>query len=464
MIIMKHSRLILLFQALPKKYYNDITKAIHSPFFNQKVEVTALWNWICQQKGGEFDKNAAFEALFPSQKYNADKINAVMTRLMTLIEHVLLLLENQENTMNQNLHLMRVYRKLRLEGHYETAQKQVENAVQKNGKQDSQFYQNAYQFEVEQYLYKATNRTTELNLQTLNDSLDLAFMVEKLRQNCNLLSHQAVYKKEYEAGLLEQVLNQIRKKDNLLNNNTLRIYYYCYLSLKNPTETNYFEHFKDDLFTNISLFGESDLRDLFLLAINYCIKKRNNGEEQYAREGLSFYKVGLDKGFLLEDNTLSRFSYHNIVAWSLLEKEFTWTENFINEYKNRLERTYRDSMYSFCLSKLEYSRKNYQAAMLLLQRAEYRDILLALAAKTILMKIYFELDEYDALEAHLASMRAYIKRKRVLGYHKTNYLNIINFTQKLIILGNNKQKINELREAIENAEVLTEKEWLLEQL
>jgi hypothetical protein len=447
----EQSRLIILFQALPKKYHNDISKAIHSPFFNQKAEVTALWDWLLLQKNNIFDKNKAFEALFPSQSYQADKVNAAMNKLLSLIERVLLFLEKEENEVSQNVALMRLYRNLGLEGHYETAQKQFEVTASKSGKKDSFFYQNAYQFEVEQYLFKASNRTTELNLQALNDSLDVAFMVEKLRQNCNLLSHQAVYRKEYDTGLLEQVLQQIQTKSNSLNNNTLRIYYYCYLSLKNPNETHFFEQFKTDLFVFDTLFKESDIRDLYLLAINYCIKKNNSGEAHFAKQGLQFYKIGLEKGFLLENNTLSRFSYHNIVAWALLEKDFDWTAQFINDYKNRLERTYRDSMYSFCLAKLEYSRKNHQAAMLLLQKAEYRDILLALAAKTILIKIYYELDEYDALEAHLSSMRTYI----------TNYLNIINYIQKIIYIGDNRTKAFALSESIKAESILTEKEWLL---
>jgi hypothetical protein len=112
---------------------------------------------------------------------------------------------------------------------------------------------------------------------------------------------------------------------------------------------------------------------------------------------------------------------------------------------------------------LEYSRRNYEAAMLLLQKAEYRDILLGLAAKTILMKIYYELDEWETLEAHLSSMKAYLIRKRVMGYHKTNYQNIIKYTKKLMLREGN-TAVATLREAIEKEDILTEKEWLLAQL
>jgi hypothetical protein len=293
------------------------------------------------------------------------------------------------------------------------------------------------------------------------------------------LSHQAVYRKEYDAGLLEAVLQRIEAKPELLEQHAaLRIYYYCYWSLKNSIQVAHFEQFRNDLLSQYLIFSESDIRDLYLMAINYCIKKNNSGEVDFARQGLELYKTALEQGFLLENNILSRFTYHNIVAWALLQKEYDWTEQFINGYKNRLERTYRDSMFSFCTAKLAYSRKQYEVVLELLQKAEYRDTLLALAAKTILMKIYYETDEFDALDAHLASMRTYLSRKRVMGYHKTNYLNIINYTKKIsenagINVGINAGRVqnpasvisrNALREAIEKENILTEKEWLLAQL
>lgn len=460
---MKDSRLAELFLQLSKKECLEIEKALESPFFNQRKELITLWHLLSQTKEIP-SKETVFKALFPTEKYDAQKIYFLMSWLHGLIERVLFILQIEEKEINKNLVLSELYRKKDLTKHFQHSLSDAKHKQQKIGKQDAVCFRENYEMELQQYEYSKHNRTVAQNLQNLHNALDYSYMIEKLQHACIAISHQTVYQTEYNTGLLPYIIQYIEKHEETLDVPTLKIYYYCYLSLTKPSEKAHFEAFKGLIVTYFNLFRTNDIRDLYLLAINYCIKKHNAGDESFAHIGLELYKKALIEGFLLENNTISRFAYRNIVAWALLFEEFAWTENFINDYKNRLERTYRDSMYSFCLSKLEYSRKNYQAAMLLLQRAEYRDILLALAAKTILMKIYYELDEYDVLEAHLSSMRAYIKRKRVLGYHKTNYLNIINFTQKLMLAENNKQKINDLREAIEKAEVLTEKEWLLDQL
>ncbi|HQU58953.1 MAG TPA: hypothetical protein PLU64_07150, partial [Saprospiraceae bacterium] len=99
------------------------------------------------------------------------------------------------------------------------------------------------------------------------------------------------------------------------------------------------------------------------------------------------------------------------------------------------------------------------------QKANYRDPLLNLAAKTLLIKIYYETEEYSLLQAHLEAMRNYIRRKKVIGYHRTNYLNITLYARKLMALAPfDKAGAKKLAEAIRQEEVLTEKAWFMAQL
>lgn len=91
--------------------------------------------------------------------------------------------------------------------------------------------------------------------------------------------------------------------------------------------------------------------------------------------------------------------------------------------------------------------------------------MLNLAAKTILLKIYFETEEYDLLDAHLEAMKNYIRRKKVIGYHRKNYQNLIRFTKKLVAFNPfDKEEIQKLRQEIEGVDILTERGWLLGRL
>jgi hypothetical protein len=242
------------------------------------------------------------------------------------------------------------------------------------------------------------------------------------------------------------------------------VYLHCYRMLKWPEEEGHFKAFKQVLVEAGGQFEEDEMRGLYLFAINYCIRRLNDGHNGYLSELLDLYKSGLDKAYLIENGVLSRFTYHNIVGAGLRTGDLDWVDFFIHQYKNALERSYRDSSFSFSLARLEFARHHYDAVLDLLQKANYRDPLLNLAAKTLLLKTWYELGELDLLQSHLDAMRNYIHRKKVIGYHRTNYLNIVRYTDRLLRLNwNSKMELEALRNELEKEEVLTEKEWLLAQ-
>ena len=97
-----------------------------------------------------------------------------------------------------------------------------------------------------------------------------------------------------------------------------------------------------------------------------------------------------------------------------------------------MERRYRERMFSFNQAKIAYHTKDFNAAIPLLQRANCHDLLLNLGARTLLLKIYYELDEFDLLQSHLDTFSSYLRRKDGLGYHRTNYRNLIRYTNRLL--------------------------------
>lgn len=166
------------------------------------------------------------------------------------------------------------------------------------------------------------------------------------------------------------------------------------------------------------------------------------------------------KGYLYEHGILSRFTYHNVVAAALHTGEHDWARGFIHSYKNHLEKRYRESAFSFNLARLEYAQANYGLVLELLQTANYRDPLLNLAAKTLLLKTYYDLREHDLLQSHLDAMRNYIHRKRVIGYHRSNYLNIVRYMEKLLkLLPGDKPAHRNLLAVIQAEERLSEKSF-----
>lgn len=465
---MVSSKLYELFDTLPRQDIRQLKKAVASPFFNQRQHVEALLDYLIHCKFERKvlpEREEAFARLFPERRFDDHKLRLSMSLLLKVMEQYLIYQQVNAQEVNAQLALARAYRALKLPRHFKQSLTKAHQLQKNRGLRHAEYYQDAYALRLEEYRFHASQRRMEdLHLQPVQENLEAAFITAKLRQSCFALSHRAVYTTEYNLGMLPEMLTYIRRSD-MLDLPSVAVYYYCYLALTQPEEHLHFEKFKALTLAYQALFPKDELRDLFLLATNFCIRQMNKGVKRFAREGLSIYREGLSNQVLLLNGQLSRFTYRNIVAKAIVARELDWAVDFVHQYKTKLEAQYRESTFCFNLAWLEYERKHYDLALDLINRSAFSDLLLNLSAKTIAMKIYFELGAYELLYAHLEAMRNFINRKKIMTYHKTHYLNMIKFTKKLLDLPPvAPQQRARLKANILGSSVVAEKNWLLSQL
>ena len=464
---MKNTFLDQLFSRLSKADWRQLEKMVASPCFNGRPQLVPLFEYFmgCYQQQLPPEKAKGFATAFPKKPFNDQLWRLSVSQLFKLVEQWLALRETQQDSTFPQLPLSRAYRKLDLDGHYQRAMTSLQKKLEKELQHDAGSYENQYQLEWEKYRFLSSGKRTEVfNLQEVSDAMDTAFIARKLRHACFAVSHEAVFKTQYDLGLLPAVLNQVATSPPLLGIPAIALYYHCYLALTQNDE-GHFQTFIQSLSKSATALPAEEQRNLYLLAINFGIRQINASRPAYDRPVLDLYKLALENGQLLNTGRLSHFAFNNIVAIAIRIGENDWVEAFMNNHKNRLERRHRQVAYSLGMARLEYARKKYGEALLHLQKADYKDFINNVIAKTLLMKIYFETGEMEALESHLHNMKTYIRRQRAFGYHRDNYLNIIHFTQALMDLNPyQKDGKNKLRQEIESAGRLTEREWLLEML
>ncbi len=463
---MQKSQLVSLLNTFSTKEIRDFRKFINSPFFNQRKDVIQLFESLVQYIF-EFqiipDKKLLYKQVYPKSPYDDQQFRLIVSYCFKHLEEFLVIQSLDE--IKNKINLSEIYRKRKLPKLFKKSIGRARHLLEKQSGRNTDYQYYYFQILLEEYYFTSGfQRTGEQNLQELNDHLDVFYFNQKLRQICLSLSHQTVYKTEYHFGMLSEIIEYIEEQ-NLLENPSIAIYYYVYHILTKPEEIHHFEKLKIALFSNSNIFPKSEIRDLFLLSINYCIKRLNEGNKQFEEEMFDLCKEGLRQEHLISNGMLSRFTHQNITTIGLIRKEYDWVENFIHQYKNHVEKQHRESSYSYNMARLEYARKNFDKVLSLLQKTEYDDLLLNLAAKTIALKIYFELEEISLLESHLEAMKKFIYRKKIIGYHKENYLHLIAFTKQLLELKNyDKEACLSLKEKIESTKSVAEKTWLLNQI
>lgn len=467
---MKNSHLVTILQTFSKKEIREMRKWLHSPIHNQRQDVVDLFEYLVSSNHLTEDKflqkDRIFRKVFPQEAFSDAKLRQSIHFLLKSIESYLITKELQEDTIQAKMALVSIYRKRKLTKAFQKTINEVQDLQKKASFQNEQFFRNEYLIQQEQYLFLEgqKKRNIPMNLQEVSDALDTTFLADKLRQACLMLSHQKVYKTRYQIGLFEEIMQYI-EDNNYLTTPAISIYYYVYKAITEVDNINHFEHLKSQIQNNGDLFPPVEIKDIYLMAINYCIGKMNAGHADFIREAFELYNKGFKSNILLDDNSISPWTFINVTLIALKLNEFTWVESFIKDFSQYIPSPKRESIVLFTLSKLHFEKKDYPQAMQLLNQGDFDDLLIYLNAKTMLLKMYYEMDEYDALDYQLESLGTYIKRKKVMGYHKENYQNIIRYTKKITRVNPySKKDVVGLKSEIETANPLTEREWLLEQI
>ncbi len=461
---MENSTLMRLIRSFTPVEMREVRKFLNSPFFNQRQDLVDIFEYLAAND--EARKEALLRHLSgKAEALNDQKLRLLMSYLHSLLEQYIAVREMTADKLNLQLHLATGYRTRRMQDAFERTRKALEKNLETQALRNATYHDYHFKLKWEAHQLNYVQNPTDVSrLYELSGAADVIYLAQKLRLICLLAAHQTVYQSDMSAAWEEELIARAERPEFAVLP-AIAAYLHCYWMLRFPSDEAHFQQFKEVLLGQSDRFSAEEMHGLFILAINYCIRRLNAGGDRYFREALDLYKEGLEKGHLFENGVLSRFTYHNVVAIGLRLGDLEWVRYFIGEYKNRLEKTYRESAFSYNLARLEYESGHYGYVLELLQKANYRDPLLNLAAKTLLLKTYYDLGEHDLLQSHLDAMRNYIHRKRVIGYHRTNYLNIIRFTEKVMRLNTfDKKELEALRQAIAQEEVLTEKIFFLKVL
>ncbi len=457
---MYQSKLIEIFSSLSQKEKNRLKKFVYSPYHNKHKKVQQLFDYLMTAES--FRLPQAFQAIFPNQEYQPQKVRNTMTYLQRLIDKFLICETLEQDSDLYNASLLKIYRQRKLDKSFKSTWKKSTNLQLKNTQSIDYFYIN-YKLQEEHFIfYNDKNRLETKNMQEVLDSFDLFYVANKLKYSVAALTHQNIFSSHYSLHMIVPILDFIQKQ-NLLSQPAIAAYCYSYLALIDIQNTDSFFHLKNILLTQSQVLQPEELRQIYLLAINFCIKHLNMGNEDFVGEIYELYKAGLTKGIFIENGEMSRFTYKNIVAIGLKSGNYTWVSIFIEDYAHYLPPQHQESYVNYNQAKLYYSLKNYQKAMQIFIQLDHTDRIVIIDSKVTLLKIYYELREHDALDSLLESFNSYIRRNKELSpYLKTSYLNLIKYLQKVLHLNFYNQKAKQkLLLHIQEEKQLPERKWIL---
>ncbi|MDB5228456.1 MAG: hypothetical protein JWN78_2649, partial [Bacteroidota bacterium] len=443
-------------------------KWVRSPIANPREDVIQLTEFILSKRAvtaNTMKREDAFAFVFPKKIYNEALLRYTMSYATQCLEDYLAYHNWKAYHANPAIVLTQTYNHRNLNT---LASKQLENTqalLQQSSLKDSQHYMQTLSLEVEQYnLMSKNKRYEDFNLQKISDTVHHYVVAEILRYACIAQSFQQVSGKNTKFPLLESVL-QFLEKGLYHNEPAIQIYYLLFY-LSGNSDDDKFNNLYDLVFENENCFKEHELKDIFLLTINYCIKQLNTGKREYAKPAFTLYLHGLDKKYLLENGELSRFTFKNIAYIGIKHlKDYKQTELFISKYNRYVNESYRENSIQFTKAALFYAEKQFSKALRILQQVEFADVLWNVDAKILILKMLFELKEYESIPYQLKSLKMFIYRRKDIGYFKKIHKQTLTYFDLLYKnIHTGKQKRNQLKQLILSEKDLVEKEWFLNQV
>lgn len=400
----------------------------------------------------------------------------LQSALMKLVNQFLAVEQLGEESFRQEVLTLKRTKELHRFGLLENRGKRLDTKVAKHKYRDGDTHLAAYEWKsINGYLQGATNRSDTREMQAMLNHLDRYYMVEKLRHACQLTANMIMMNTHYEFVFLEPILEYLEseKGSSLLSEGkepSIDCYYHILMSLRDPDNEAHYErllYYLDDGFARLPLEQQ---KEVYSFASNYCIR-RIRSHPSYRSELMDLYRRGIDIGIIYDKGEISEYEYKNIVTLGSANKEFEWTERFIEENRERLPAAKRDNAYALNKANFLYALDRLDEAARLLARVTDSDIVYHLARVVLEIRIAYDQQDQEYALNLLETFRLYVRRSRKMSTKdKRSYINYTRFTKQLVNLKHQEEylgkvtyakRMEALAEAVQAADLVVERGWLL---
>lgn len=463
---MLNSKLLQLYQSLSEEECIACAAFVRSSVFNQSKDVVLLWNFLQRQRKAQrinkLTKAQVFSFLFADAPYSDIKLRNLIRKLTKVIESFLIQHELQLNPIDREVFLNTIYRKRNLFDLFEKSGKRLAKILDQETERGSDYFLKQYHWRKQYYFHPRTIKDSQSveQLRVAYQHLSQYFEIERLHMEVELRNQERIYAKMYDptffntetsgsiASDLLQLVSQLIQTQDLEIYNTLKTLFY----------------------ENLEALSEGDRNVIYAGMLNFVIASIPKDEKQLTLEAFELYQLGIDSEILLSDGKITGTTFLNIVIAGSRIKELDWVATFLTHFKEKISSPHASEYLTISESYYFFAKKDWNKTHEILTAYEFKNQQLNLNAKSILCKVYFELNLYipaysEVLESTILAFEKYLRRQANISTRiKQSYLNFIfslftlyKFQQKK---GKNKKDLKKIFLSIQQEKNIFNRSWL----
>lgn len=464
---MYQSKLIRLYRSLSKAELRQFKKWVYSPIHNSHSDIQQLFEYLWSRKTlqeKQVERHRLFTYLYPNQPFHMPRLRHLASFATEVLENFLVYVVQQQDYKNSAIAFYKSLQQRNLTKEVSQQERRLAQSLEEDPLRNEAHYRVAYAVEIAIFERQTMQQQpVDTNLQNILHYSTIQYLLSLLRYACISLTHQNLYKTTYQLPLLEEAL-KLSEEPPYNTLPSLQVYAAGYQALVHPDEENHYHRLRDHLWKAATVLSHEEFKEVYGIAINYCIKRLNTGGESYIHEAFELYRAGLEQGVLLQNGYISHIAFKNMVSLGLHLARFEIVRELLDQGSSLLHPKYQPAYLPYNEAQYSFAVQDYDRAIDCLHQVAYDDLFMEIGGRLLLAKIYTAQAHDQLLEAHLHSFTQFIRRKANLSAgHKERFLATIRFTQKVTQAYTTEQK-EALRTTIEETAALPEKRWLLEQL
>jgi hypothetical protein len=432
---MKNSELSETLGKLNKAELKEFGKFIRSPFFNNRSEVIRFYD-VVKKFHPLFDSQTLtmeniFSKIYPGKKYSGTTMRKLLSLVTSLVIEYIGVRGFKESRLEYNVKLIDKLREKGMLSLFEKRSKGLEKLFSES-KRSFGYYESKYKYTtiMNWRLLNRNEKSTIKNLQTELDEFIEYFLAVSLLMYIRLGAWERGLNIKFDLKFFDEVTKYLSQLPP--GEVTLARLYYNMLMLLNTGEEKYFFDLQKNRDEFESKLTDLDYYNIELVLIQYCYESVNKGKQEYRRHQFEITKRITEKN-LIPQGYIDLFFFTNAVRNASYLKELKWAEQFVNEYKKRLEPGMKEEIIRYSIAMIEFNKGNFEAALKSLSKINLEISNMKIDIKNLLVLIYYELDYNEELLSLLDTYKHFLSRDKDLSKH-ARLVNgqFINFVSELL--------------------------------
>ncbi len=467
----KSNKLISLLASLDRTQRRGCRKLIQSAYFSGNADLLSIFDEIALRidKSRSLDKKQIWSAVFGKSKaYNDVRFRKYTSDLFKLIKEFLTQEALAAEPELKHYLYLAALEKQSPDKLIRGVERNWDDLDETKGSYERSTYLYRHLLEYRKYsLLNYEHRPYErANVEAIGATLDIYFIVVKLRQAVHTQSRIQTEQYQYDLQLVPEVVGFLDRTGVYLDHPIVAVHYYMYKMLVTADNHEAYYRYKEIILNRTENLENDQAYELFQPALNYCRRRINEGVKEFLAEYLEVYRYGLDRNLVYDDGLIDPLQFRNTILIALRHGDYEWAEHYIENYQDRLPAKQRTNAVNYNSATLYFYQNNYDKALDFLRDVEYENTTYNLNSKTMLLAIYYETDADTALDSLFDSITAYLNRhKEIPDINQRAYRNLVSFTRRLTrMLPGDKKAMDQLKADLAKKKYVASRPWLEEKI